>query len=136
LGATLWAIEKAGVRGEPDVDAVATVDENQMAILVWNYHDEDGPGAAAEVEISVKGVPARLARETWYRIDQTHSNSFTAWHEMGSPESPTGEQYAKLKEAGRLMGDEAKEVKIEGGRFSEKARVERRGVGLLVLTFE
>jgi hypothetical protein len=55
---------------------------------------------------------------------------------MGSPENPTREQYAKLKEAGRLAGDGGKDVRIEGGRFLEKARVERRGVGLLVLTFE
>jgi xylan 1,4-beta-xylosidase len=38
-----------------------------------------------------------------YRIDQTHSNAYTAWQAMGSPQAPTPEQYARLRRAGGLQ---------------------------------
>ena len=37
-----------------------------------------------------------------YRIDDIHSNSYTAWKQMGSPQSPTAEQYEQLRRAGQL----------------------------------
>jgi xylan 1,4-beta-xylosidase len=37
-----------------------------------------------------------------YRIDETHSNAYTVWKGMGSPQSPTVEQIAELKAAGGL----------------------------------
>ena len=33
-----------GVRGEPDVDVVATRDDKGISILVWHYHDDDTRG--------------------------------------------------------------------------------------------
>jgi xylan 1,4-beta-xylosidase len=38
-----------------------------------------------------------------YRIDTTHSNAYTAWQAMGSPQAPDAEQIAKLKAAGQLQ---------------------------------
>ena len=37
-----------------------------------------------------------------YRIDEMHSNSYSVWKQMGSPQNPTAEQYAQLKAAGQL----------------------------------
>jgi xylan 1,4-beta-xylosidase len=37
-----------------------------------------------------------------YRIDQTHSNSYTAWQRMGSPQNPTPAQIAELRGASDL----------------------------------
>jgi len=37
-----------------------------------------------------------------YRIDNEHSNAYTAWKQMGSPQQPTPEQYARLESAGQL----------------------------------
>ena len=37
-----------GVRGEPDVNAVATRDDKGVSILVWHYHDDDVPGGDAD----------------------------------------------------------------------------------------
>jgi xylan 1,4-beta-xylosidase len=38
-----------------------------------------------------------------YRIDHDHSNAYTVWQALGSPQNPTPEQYAKLKAAGQLQ---------------------------------
>jgi xylan 1,4-beta-xylosidase len=36
-------------------------------------------------------------RLTHYRIDDTHSNAYTAWQAMGSPQTPNPAQFAALK---------------------------------------
>jgi len=33
-------ISRAGVRGQPDVSAIATRKDHEVEILVWNYHDD------------------------------------------------------------------------------------------------
>ena len=97
-------ILNAGVRQAPDVDAFATKGEREAAVMVWNYHDDDLPAAGVSVQVTIAGVPAGVKRVLLqhYRIDDTHSNSYTAWKTMGSPQTPTAEQYAQLKSAGQL----------------------------------
>ena len=93
-----------GVRQAPDVDAFATKAEREAAVMVWNYHDDDLPAPGADVQVIVAGVPAGVKKVLLehYRIDETHSNSYTVWQAMGSPQQPTEEQYAQLKAAGQL----------------------------------
>src|SRR5206468_6942293 len=40
----LDAILKEGVRGPPDVTALASRDKNWLSLLVWHYHDDDVAG--------------------------------------------------------------------------------------------
>jgi xylan 1,4-beta-xylosidase len=90
-----------GVRGDSDVDALAVRGEREISVLAWNYHDDDLPARAEQVRLDVKGLPARVLMKH-YRIDETHSNAWTAWKKMGSPQQPTAEQYAALEAAGQL----------------------------------
>lgn len=93
-----------GVRQQPDVDAFATKAAHEAAVMMWNYHDDDVPGPDAPVQVTVSGIPTGVKKVLLqhYRIDETHSNSYTVWKAMGSPQSPTPEQYAKLTAAGQL----------------------------------
>ena len=100
-------IEAAGVRAQPDVDAMATRKEREVDILLFNYHDDDMPGPSAAVRLTITGLPLSAGRvlvET-FRVDTTHSNSFDVWQKMGSPQQPTAEQYRKLESAGQLQLD-------------------------------
>ncbi len=94
-----------GVRGQPDIKAVATRGDNEIQILIWNYHDDDLPAAAAPIDLTIEGLPpdAKRALSEHFRVDAHHSNSFTAWKEMGSPQSPSPVQYQELQDAGRLQ---------------------------------
>jgi xylan 1,4-beta-xylosidase len=96
---------KAGVRQAPDVDAFATRSDHQAAVMVWNYHDDDVAAPDAELQVTIAGIPPGVKRVQLehYRIDETHSNAFTAWKKMGSPQEPTAEQTAQLKQAGQLQ---------------------------------
>ena len=99
-------IQAAGVRGaNPDVDAIAVRSDREISVLVWNYHDDDVPGPEAAVQLQISGLPANAKRATLrhYRIDETHSNAWTAWKNMGSPQQPTPEQYKTLEAAGQLQ---------------------------------
>jgi xylan 1,4-beta-xylosidase len=98
------AMRKSGVTQAPLVDALASRGERKVAVLVWNYHDDDFPAPAAQVHLTVGGLPATATRllVRHYRIDQEHSNAYAVWKQMGSPQSPTQDQYAKLEQAGQL----------------------------------
>jgi xylan 1,4-beta-xylosidase len=95
----------AGVREHPTVDALATRSAHGITVLVWNYQDEDVAGAGASVDVEVDGLPkdVRHVLVRHYRIDQDHSNAYTVWKKMGSPQHPNAEQYATLESAGHLQ---------------------------------
>jgi len=94
----------SGVRGKADVDALAARGDHQLVALVWNYQDDDASAAEKPVELKVTGLPsARRILVRHYRIDQSHSNSYTVWKAMGSPQSPSREQYESLKAGGQLQ---------------------------------
>ena len=57
-GRSLDAILQGGVRGAPDVSALAASTGTKLSVLVWHYHDDDVPGPDAEVALDVSGLPA------------------------------------------------------------------------------
>ena len=73
--------------------------------MAWNYHDDDLLATAAAVKTTVTGLPltAKRVQIRHYRIDQSHSNSYSAWQAMGSPQQPTDSQYTQLEAAGQLQ---------------------------------
>jgi xylan 1,4-beta-xylosidase len=92
-----------GIRGErPDINALASRSDNGLQVMVWNYHDDDVAAAGAPIEIRLSGVPVSKALLHHYRIDDLHSNSYTAWRELGAPQQVTRAQYATLERAGQL----------------------------------
>ena len=92
----------AGVRETPDVNALATASAREIAVLVWNYHDDDLAAPAAPVHLQISRVPAQVQIHH-YRIDDEHSNAYTVWKQLGSPQQPTPEQYTKLETASQLQ---------------------------------
>jgi xylan 1,4-beta-xylosidase len=95
-------IRDAGVRGQPDISALAARSGRSATVLVWNYHDDDVPAPPAPVTLTIQGLPSRVATLTHDRIDEEHSNSYSAWLGMGSPQQPTPEQHAELDRRSRL----------------------------------
>ncbi len=125
-------IMRAGVRAQPDIDALATKDKDRAAIMVWNYHDDDVSAPPSDVAISVASIPAKRVLVREYRIDDHHSNAYTVWKEMGSPQSPSPAQYAALKAAGGLaLQDSPYWVETRGGRLAATIALPRQGVSLL-----
>jgi xylan 1,4-beta-xylosidase len=96
---------REGVRQNPDINVIATRSANGVEVLLWNYHDDDLAAPAALVNVQVSGFPENLehAMLEHFRIDSAHSNAFTAWKDLGSPQSPTADQDKRLESAGQLQ---------------------------------
>jgi len=120
-----------GVRAKPDVDAIATRTDHSLSILVWNYHDDDVLAPDADVSLAIAGLPKGV-HFVHYRIDADHSNAWTAWKKMGSPQHPTPAQYAELETAGRLQKLTAD---LETSPASLPIKLRRQAVSLVQLTW-
>lgn len=134
----LGEIVESGVRSDPDVGALASRDGNTIAVLSWHYHDDDLPGDAAEITVRLAGAPeGEPARVRHLRVDENHSNAFTAWQAMGSPRPPSEAQLAELEEASQLDeigGPESFEKGDDGLSFTYE--LPRQGVSLHLLEWE
>ncbi|MCI0540108.1 MAG: hypothetical protein L0Z50_33295 [Verrucomicrobiales bacterium] len=127
-----------GVRSAPDVSALASLDGNQLSVLVWHYHDDDLPGPDAEIELVLDNLRLNsgAARLQHFRIDEDHSNAFVAWKKMGSPQEPAPEQYAQLEKAGQLaLLNAPAPVRIENGKATVQFKLPRQAVSLVQLTW-
>jgi xylan 1,4-beta-xylosidase len=127
-----------GVRGDSDVDALAVRSDRRMSVLTWNYHDDDVPAAEAVVRLEIAGLPGTAARVLvrHYRIDETHSNAWTVWKAMGSPQQPAPEQFATLEAAGQLqLADSPRWVDVRTGATKLEFSLPRQGVSLMELSW-
>ena len=131
-------IAKSGVRAQPDVDAFATKSSHEAAVMLWNYHDEDLPVPASPVTVTVSGIPAGVHKVLLehYRIDDTHSNAYTVWVAMGSPQDPTREQYSQLQSAGQLqLLTSPTWMEVNAGAITITTTLPREATSLLHLTW-
>jgi hypothetical protein len=129
-------ILRRGVRERPDVAALAALDEKRLSVIAWHYHDDDVPGPAADVQLTLAGLPegARPTRARHFRIDEEHSNAYTAWKRMGSPQNPTSDQYLQLEKAGQLAELQPVDVaRGDDGAATIRVSLPRQAVSLLVL---
>ena len=135
-GIPLPEIVRDGVRGAPDVSALASRDKRKLCIMLWHYHDDDVTGPDADVALTVRGLPVfgGTAQLRHFRIDETHSNAFTVWKRLGSPQAPTSEEYAALEKAGQLEQIEAPaQVRTENGQAALHFTLPRQAVSLLTI---
>ena len=129
--ASLDAILTGGVREKPDVAAFASRDGERLWVMAWHYHDDDVPGPDAAVTLTIPGWGRAASRPTHHRIDEEHSNAFTCWKRMGSPQAPTAEQVAELERRGGLETMEPPAVRLDGDSLVVTFPLPRAGVSLL-----
>jgi len=136
-GLRVEEIRDKGVRGAPDISALAARSAREATVLMWNYHDDDLPAPAAAIRLSIEGLPAGRATLTHYRIDEEHSNSYAAWLRMGSPQKPTPSQYAELEKASDLQElTPARQVTIGAdGRVTAEFQLPRKSVSFIKVTW-
>ena len=131
-------IRQQNVRRAPGASAQASLNQNQLAVLLWHYHDDDVPGPAAAIALTLQGLPPALhqATLTRYLIDATLGKAYEAWQRMGSPMTPSVEQYAELEQAGQLAPAGGPElVSLVNGTLKLRAILSRQAVALLVLSW-
>jgi xylan 1,4-beta-xylosidase len=132
---TLEGMLAGGVKGNPDIEAMASADDRSVSILISNYHDSGKTGPDADVKLTIAGLPDSRMSLQHYRVDLLHSNSYEAWKSMGSPQRPTPDQYGELEKASQLQTLEApRTMTPQDGRIQVEFSLPRHGVSLLRLT--
>jgi xylan 1,4-beta-xylosidase len=127
----LEAVLADSVTDAPDVNAVATHKDREVDVLVWNYHDDDIASEPTQVRLSVANLPAKRVRAEIFRMDGDHSNSFTAWKKMGSPQKPTPAEQKRLEESGRLEHASLETPAMTDATATLNFPVSRQGVYLV-----
>lgn len=126
----------SGVKGPPDINALASRDERAVAVMIWNYHDVDATAAPADIELSVSGVPQGRILTYHYRVDADYSNSYETWKKMGSPQKPKEQQYKELERAGQLQMLGSPEWRTgRNGQVVVRFQLPRQGVSLVKLAW-
>ena len=98
-GITAADVIKKGAKEKSDINAIASIDQNSICVMVWNYSDDDIKDVASRIELTIKGIGKGKVLIHHYRVDQQFSNSFETWSAMGKPQQVTSGQYKELKTA-------------------------------------
>ncbi len=130
------AIIANSVRGEPDIGVVASTDgaRKRLTVLLWNYHDVAGGSEdPRDVQVTLTGLPSGSdkLRALEYAIDEISGNAYSAWLAMGSPQSPTTEQIAKLHAAATMQPVQRSLVATSSGDVRLKVLLPRQSVKLI-----
>jgi len=129
-------VVRDGVRGQADINVIATRKDHEVEVLIWNYHDDDVAASPASIDLTVDGLPASATHSVLehFRIDSNHSNAFTAWKEMGSPPAPSPSQSEQLQKEGPLQLLRSPErIPIEKGSAHLQFALPRQGISLVSL---
>jgi len=95
---------RVGVRRQPDINVIAGRREHEVEALIWNYHDDEVAGQTANIQLKVDDLPENTRRVLLehFRVDEIHSNSYTAWKAMGSPQTLSAAAREQLQRQGQL----------------------------------
>jgi xylan 1,4-beta-xylosidase len=131
-------IVRSGVRGSPDINAIATRKEREVEVLVWNYHDDDVAFPASSIDLMITNLPPEVKRSLLehFRIDSDHSNGFTVWRSLGTPESLSASQIEQLQKAGQLqLLTSPVWVDLDRGVLRTQFTLPRQGLSLIRLSW-
>ena len=128
-----------GVRDQPDIDGIATLDGDAIQVLVWNYHDEIAAVPAAPVQLRVQ-VPRTFgasARISHLRVDEAHGDAYTVWVSQGMPASPSAAQIGALKRAmAPSLLEPDRDLPLTEGIVAVNFDLPRFGVSLITIVPE
>jgi xylan 1,4-beta-xylosidase len=131
----LEQVVSGSVRDAADVNAVATRKGREVDVLLWNYHDYDVAAEASRVRLAVNGVPRGAAvKVREFLMDGKHSNAYAEWQKMGSPASPSLDQFRQLQRAAELDHFDAAAV-MKNGLVELPVTLERQSVMLIRLSW-
>jgi xylan 1,4-beta-xylosidase len=129
---------REGARETSDIDSIATYAPRQVSILTWNYHDVSAPASSTATSLVVQGIPRGVNRVllTQYRIDDNHSNAYTTWQQMGSPQHLGEKQYVQLVASGQLqLFTSPTWLDVHSGTVEFASEMPRQSVALVQLTW-
>ena len=120
------------------VDGIATKNNREMDVLVWNYKEDDATAEARLAKLEIEGIPesAKKTKVEIFRVDEENGNAFTEWKRMGSPLAPSQKQYSQLENAGHLNDlGKAQPTPSENGKLEIPLLLPKQSLVLVRLTW-
>jgi len=135
-GISLQTIIDSSVRNQSYVDALATIDADTIYVMLWNYHDDEHTKTETWINLHLKDIDAKQAFVSSYLVDKNHSNAYTKWQQMGSPQQPSKQQISDLQNAGQLMQNiTGEKFKTNNGNLNYHLKLAGQGVTLLKVSW-
>lgn len=125
------------VRDQPEIDGIATRDDDTLQILVWNYHDDlvDAPVSRVHLTVALPTNVGPSVRVSHLRVDESHGDAYTTWLAQGMPANPSSAQVGALQRSMApqpLVPDETVSVSSSGS-VTLDFDLPRFGVSLVTL---
>jgi xylan 1,4-beta-xylosidase len=115
---------------------LATATPGGLHLMAWNYQPDETSHDTLRAVLTVLHVPVHAVHLREFRIDDTHSNAYTAWLRMGSPQAPTAAQVAALQHASGLEAIGAvRTVRVKDGRLAIPVVLPARAVSLFLVAW-
>jgi len=84
--------------------------QHKLKIAVWNYSTPETKGISKQMTLQFSGLHGGHTILI-YRLDAQHGNALATYGEMGTPASPTQQQYEHLRDAAKLSPPEKLKLK-------------------------
>jgi L-iduronidase len=108
---------------------------SQVAVLLYNSADRINAGGSDHVTLKLEGLPFEKAALCIYRIDEADPDPFAVWEQMGAPNVPTADEFARMRERQELRATEApREVNIRAGSLALDLTIALPSLALVLLT--
>lgn len=134
---TLASVLAGGARQQADVNAMATRNGMDVAVVAWNYHDDIVTVASTPVSLSVQ-VPTGFGASATVghmRVDDTHGDAYTVWVSQGSPAAPSTAQLAALQQSMDPVAlNPPQTVAVTGGAVTVTFDLPRFGISLVTIS--
>ncbi len=126
----------SSIRKTADIGVLAAKSSREAAVMLWSYHDDDQFAAPEPVQVNVNGLTGKMVTVTRFKIDQEHSNAYTVWKKMGSPQKPTAAQISQLQKAGQLQQlGQPQRITVKNNKVTIPSALARQDVELLKITW-
>ncbi|MBD3287321.1 hypothetical protein GF337_00820, partial [candidate division KSB1 bacterium] len=124
--------------GDP-VHGIATRNaDKSVEIILYHFNDDDKENtqhAQYSVQIAIKNIPFQTGYLQIFKIDELHSNAYTLWKQMGSPEEPTPSQLLALKSQDDLqLAEPMSKIQILNGTYKQRLQIQNNSVALIVIS--
>ncbi len=120
------------------VRALAAADANRVAVIFYHLNENDRDNTSSgsvNIKLALRNLPFQKFQVQWYAIDEAHSNSYSLWQSMGSPNKVRREQFQALNSRDdlELMVAPWREETADSA-FEKEFDLQHNSVALFVLT--
>lgn len=120
------------------IDGLATLSKkDRLSVVLWNFKEGSiqPTRAAAGIRCEIRNLTLDSTRPKAkiIRIDESHSNAYSAWQKMGSPQNPSDAQLDTLKQVDGLEEGEELTINCEDSRIVFETELPPQSLALVLM---